>query len=114
MPVVKDGNRPARRSGYGVAADDDVRMEAVTDVATGGAGSLPTPILGTTATGPSTRVRPRVTDGGGGKAGDHDGDTGEGAEHVECGHLLAVFTLSIVRRVILLICWKSLCPSLGV
>jgi hypothetical protein len=79
MPVAKDGNRPARRSGDGVAVDDDVRMEAATDVATGGAGSLPTPILGTTAAGPSARVRPRVTDGGGGKAGNHDGDTGDGA-----------------------------------
>jgi hypothetical protein len=79
MPVAKDGNRPARRSGDGVAADDDVRMEAATDVATGGAGSLPTPILGTMAAGPSARVRPRVTDGGGGKAGDHDDGTGEGA-----------------------------------
>jgi hypothetical protein len=61
MPVAKDGNRPARRSGDGVAADDDVRMEAATNVARGGAGSLPTPILGTTAAGPSARVRPRVT-----------------------------------------------------
>jgi hypothetical protein len=40
MPVAKDGNRPARRSGDEVAADDDVLMEAATDVATGGAGSL--------------------------------------------------------------------------
>jgi hypothetical protein len=35
-------------------------------------------------------------------------------KRVECGHLLAVFTLSIVGRAILVICWKSLCPSLGV
>ena len=28
----------------------------------------------------SARVRPRVTDGGGGKASDHDDDVGEGAE----------------------------------
>jgi hypothetical protein len=51
-----------------------------TDVAGGRAGSLPTPILGMTAAGPSARVRPRVTDGGGGKAGDDERDMGEGVE----------------------------------
>jgi hypothetical protein len=92
MSVAKDGNRPARRSGDGVAADDDVRMEAAMDVATGGAGSLPTPILGMTAADPSARVRPRVTDGGGGKAGNHDDGTGEGAEQATlstCGERTA-------------------------
>jgi hypothetical protein len=49
-----------------VAANNDVRMEAATDMMSGGAGGLPTPILGTTAAGPSARVRPTVTDGGGG------------------------------------------------
>ena len=34
----------------------------------------------TPVAGPSARVRPRVTDGGGGKVGDHDDDVGEGAE----------------------------------
>jgi hypothetical protein len=49
-------------------------------VASGGAGSLPTPILGTMAAGPSARVRPRVTDGGGDRAGNDKRDMGEGAE----------------------------------
>jgi hypothetical protein len=56
-----------------------ISPEHRTEVASGGAGSLPTLILGMTAAGPSAHVRPRVTDGGGGKAGNHDGDTGEGA-----------------------------------
>jgi hypothetical protein len=55
-------------------------MEIATDTTRGGAVTLPTPILGMTAAGPSARVRPRVTDGGGGKASDHGGDMGEGAE----------------------------------
>jgi hypothetical protein len=33
---------------------------------------------------------------------------------VECGHLMTVFTLSIGGRAILVICWNSSCPSLGV
>jgi hypothetical protein len=66
--------------GEGVATDDDVRMEAATHTASGGAGTFPTPILGTTAVGASARVRPRVTDSGGGKVGDQGGDVGEGAE----------------------------------
>jgi hypothetical protein len=37
-----------------------------------GAATLHTSVLGTTAAGPSARVRPRVTDDGGGKAGDGD------------------------------------------
>jgi hypothetical protein len=36
----------------------------------GGAATLHTSVLGTTAAGPSAGVRPRVTDGSGGKAGD--------------------------------------------
>ena len=35
----------------------------------GGATTLHAPVLETPAAGPSARVRPRVTDGGGGKAG---------------------------------------------
>ena len=58
--------------GDGVATDNDVRTEAATDMTSGGAGTLPTPILGTTAAGPSARVRPRVTDDGGGKAGNRN------------------------------------------
>jgi hypothetical protein len=38
----------------------------------GGAATLHTSVLGTTAAGPSARMRPRVTDDGGGKAGDRD------------------------------------------
>jgi hypothetical protein len=38
----------------------------------GGAATLHKSVLGTTAVGPSARVRPRVTDDGGGKAGDGD------------------------------------------
>jgi hypothetical protein len=75
-----------------VAADDDVRMEAATDDASGGAGTLPTPVLGMMAAGPSARVRPRVTAGGGGKTGDHNGDTGEGEERATlsaCGERTA-------------------------
>jgi hypothetical protein len=34
--------------------------------------------------------------------------------YVEYGHLMAVFTLSICGRAILVICWNSSCPSLGV
>jgi hypothetical protein len=118
MPVAKDGNRPTRRSGDGVAADDDVRMEAATNVATGGTGSLPTPILGTTAAGPSARVGPRVTDGGGGKAGNKYGDAGEGAKQATlsaCGERTATdeaggyefrtSVLDIVRR------WRAVVPG---
>jgi hypothetical protein len=75
------------------AADDDVQMEVATDVASGGAGSLPTPILGTMAAGPSSGVRPRVTDGDGGKAGNDERDMGEGAERATlsaCGKRTAV------------------------
>ena len=36
----------------------------------GGAGTLHTPVLETLASGPRAGVRPRVTDGGGGKADD--------------------------------------------
>ena len=60
--------------------DDDVRMEVATDTTSGGATTLHAPALETSAAGPSARVRPRVTNGGGGKAGDHDEDVGEGAE----------------------------------
>ena len=57
--------------GGGVATDDDVRMEVATDITStsGGAATLHAPFLETPAAGPSARVRPRVTNGGGGKAG---------------------------------------------
>ena len=60
--------------GGGVATDDDVRMEVATDITStsGGAATLHTPVLETTAAGPSARVRPMVTNGGGGKAGNRD------------------------------------------
>ena len=68
--------------GGGVATNDDVRMEVATDITStsGGAATLHALDLETLAAGPSARVRPRVTNGGGGKAGDHDDDVGEGAE----------------------------------
>jgi hypothetical protein len=46
-----------------------------------------------TAAGPSARVRPRVTDGGGGKAGNLDGGVREGAKQATlsaCGKRTAV------------------------
>ena len=54
----------------------------------GSATTLHAPVLETPAVGPSARVRPRVMNGGGGKAGDHDDDVGEGAERAtlsSCG-----------------------------
>ena len=72
----------------GVATDTDVRMEVATDTTSDDAATLHTPVLETPAAGPSTGVRPRVTDGGGDKAGDHDGDMREGAEQAtlsSCG-----------------------------
>jgi hypothetical protein len=68
-------------------------MKAATDVASGGVGSFNTSFLGMTAAGPSAGMRPRVTDGGGGKAGNDDGDVGEGAEQatlLSCGKRTAV------------------------
>jgi hypothetical protein len=76
-----------------VAVDNDVWIKVVTDMASGGAETLLTPILGTTAANPGSRVRPKVTDGGGGKAGDDDSDIGEGAEQAtlsSCGKRMTV------------------------
>ena len=53
-----------------------------------GVASLHATILETPAAGPSARVRPRVTNGGDGKAGNHAVDVGEGAERAtlsSCG-----------------------------
>ena len=61
----------------------------------GGAGTLHTPGLETPATGPRAGVRPRETDGGSGKAGNHGGDMGEGADRAtlsSCGEWTAMET----------------------
>jgi hypothetical protein len=50
--------------GDGIAINN-VHMEVAMSTTSGGAGTLPTPILGMTAIGPSARVRPRVTNSGG-------------------------------------------------
>ena len=81
--------------GGGVATDDDVRMEVATGIAStsGGVATLHAPVQETPAAGPSARVRPRVTNGGGGKAGDHGDDVGEGAERATlstCGKRTAM------------------------
>ena len=54
----------------------------------GGPATLHASLLETTAAGPSTRIRPMVKGGGGGKAGDHGVDEREGAEQAtlsSCG-----------------------------
>ena len=59
-----------------------------TDTTSGGAATLHAPVLETLAAGPRAGVRPRVTDSGSEKAGDHDDDVGEGAERAtlsSCG-----------------------------
>ena len=58
--------------GGGVATDNNVRMEVATNITStsDGAATLHAPVLETPAAGPSARVRPRVTNGGGGKAAD--------------------------------------------
>ena len=74
--------------GGGVATDTDVRIEVAMDTMSGGAATLHTPVLETPAAGLKAGVRPRVTEGGGGKAGDQGGDMGEGAERAtlsSCG-----------------------------
>ena len=54
-----------------MAADElDEREEE--DAMSGGAATLHAPVLETLVTVSSARVRPRVTNGGGGKAGNHD------------------------------------------
>ena len=77
----------------GVATDDDVRMEVATDERSGGVATFHTPVLETPAPGPRAGERPRVTDGGGGKAGNrNDDDMGEGAERAtlsSCGEWTA-------------------------
>ena len=56
-------------NGDEVATDNDVRKEVATDTTSGDVGTLPTPVLETPEAGPRADVRPRVTDGGGGKSG---------------------------------------------
>ena len=53
----------------GVALDNDVRKEVATDTVSGGARTLRTLVLEAPTAGPRAGVRPRVTNGGGGKAG---------------------------------------------
>ena len=67
--------------GGGVATDNDVWMEVATGIAStsGGVATLHAPVQETPAAGPSARVRPRVKNGGGGKAGNRD----NGKETVE-------------------------------
>ena len=61
-----------------VAMDNDVRMKVATDIMSGGDGTLHTHILKTPAAGLSADVRPRVTNGGGGKAGDQSDERKRG------------------------------------
>ena len=60
--------------GGGVATDNNVRGRVATDITStsGGVATLHAPDLETPAVGPSARVRPRMMNGGGGKAGNHD------------------------------------------
>ena len=51
----------------GVAMDNNVRKEVATDTTSGGAGTLPTPVLETPVAGLRAGVRPRVTDAETGK-----------------------------------------------
>ena len=51
-----------------------------TEETSGGVATFHTPVQETPAAGPSARVRPMVKGGGGGKAGDHGVDKGEGTE----------------------------------
>ena len=57
-------------------------MEVATNITStsGSAATLHAVDLETPAAGPTARVRPRMTNGGGGKAGNHDDDVGEGAK----------------------------------
>ena len=55
-----------------IATDHNVRMEVATDTTSGGTRALPTPVLETTEAGPRAGLSPRVTDGGGGKAGNRN------------------------------------------
>ena len=57
--------------GGGVATDNDVRTEVATDMTSGSAETLPTPVLETPAASLRAGVRPRVMDGGG-KAGNRN------------------------------------------
>ena len=60
--------------GDGGAADNDVRTKAATETTSGGAGSLPTPILEAPMAGPSAGMRLSATGGDGGKAGIRNDD----------------------------------------
>ena len=64
-------NRGLRNQRWGSRGQ---RTEATTDTTSGGVGTLPTPVQETPASGPRAGVRPRVTDGGGGKVGNRDDD----------------------------------------